>query len=109
MDDLVKTVCPYCGVGCGLVAKVRDGRILDVRGDKEHPSSRGGICSKGAQIDQIVRTSNRLTFAQWRESRTKEFQPVGLESALTGVAAKIKEIVRKHGPDAVAFYVSGQL
>src|SRR5438477_235373 len=54
MDSVVKTVCPYCGVGCGLVAKVRDGRIVEVRGDKEHPSTRGGICNKGAQAGQIV-------------------------------------------------------
>src|SRR5205809_7845890 len=109
MDSLVKTVCPYCGVGCGLVAKVRDGRIVEVRGDKDHPSSLGGICNKGAQIHQIVDTKNRLTSAFWRESRDAEFERTELEPALSRLACKFKEIIRKHGPDAVGFYVSGQL
>ena len=109
MDTLVKTVCPYCGVGCGLVAKVRGRRILEVRGDKDHPSTRGGICPKGAQIDQIVHTQNRLTAAHWRSSRGEDFQPVGHDVALAWLAEKFKEVIRKHGPDAVAFYLSGQL
>jgi anaerobic selenocysteine-containing dehydrogenase len=50
MEKTVKTICPYCGVGCGLTVKVRDGTITEVRGDKSNPSSLGGICPKGAQI-----------------------------------------------------------
>jgi anaerobic selenocysteine-containing dehydrogenase len=96
-------------VGCGLVAKVRDGRILGVRGDKDHPSTRGGICSKGAQLDPIVHTKNRLASAQWRANRDEEFQAAGLEGTLVRLAQKLREVLRKHGPDAVAFYVSGQL
>ena len=69
MDRLVKTICPYCGVGCGLLAKVRDGRIVDIRGDKEHPSTLGGICPKGAQLDEIVATPNRLQHAQEHNER----------------------------------------
>ena len=93
MDTLVKTVCPYCGVGCGLVAKVRGRRILEVRGDKDHPSTRGGICPKGAQIDQIVHTQNRLTAAHWRSSRGEDFQPVGHDVALAWLAEKFKEVI----------------
>ncbi|MBI3851154.1 MAG: nitrate reductase [Verrucomicrobia bacterium] len=109
MDKTVKTICPYCGVGCGLAVKVRDGRIVEVKGDKDHPSSRGGICNKGAQVDQIINTPNRLTSALRRDGRSQAFAPVGLDTALEGVAAKFKQIIRQHGPDAVAFYVSGQL
>jgi anaerobic selenocysteine-containing dehydrogenase len=108
-DSLIKTVCPYCGVGCGLVAKVREGHIVEVRGDKDHRSTHGAICNKGAQLGQIVQTTNRLTGAWCRESRSKEFEHVGLDRALASLAAKFREILRKYGPDATAFYVSGQL
>lgn len=109
MDRLVKTICPYCGVGCGLLAKVRDGRIVDIRGDKEHPSTLGGICPKGAQLDEIVATPNRLKHAQLRATNTLPFTPVSLDRALSHVALRFREIIHRHGPDAVAFYVSGQL
>ena len=109
MDSVVKTICPYCGVGCGLVAKVRDGRIVEVKGDKEHPSSLGAICNKGAMLDQIVHTPNRLKRAQLRLRRSDSFERTTLDHALTHVADKFKDIIHQHGRDAVAFYVSGQL
>jgi len=109
MEKMVKTICPYCGVGCGLAVKVRDGRIVEVKGDKDHPSTRGGVCNKGAQVDQIINTPNRLISALRRDDRSKTFAPVGLDAALESVAGKFKHIIRQHGPDAVAFYISGQL
>ena len=109
MDTTVRTICPYCGVGCGLAVKVRNGRILEVKGDKEHPSSLGGICPKGAQIDEIVATPNRLTKAQIRNGRSSQFTPVTVDAALTRIAAEFRDIVGKYGPDAVSFYISGQL
>lgn len=108
-ETLTKTICPYCGVGCGLVVKARDGRITEVRGDKEHPSTLGAICPKGAQIGEIIRTPNRLTTAYWRASREEVLQPASLDGALDHVAGRFREILRAHGPDATAFYVSGQL
>jgi anaerobic selenocysteine-containing dehydrogenase len=107
--DSIKTICPYCGVGCGLLVKVRDGRIVEVKGDKEHPSTLGGICPKGAQIDQIIDTPNRLRSAWWRESRSSAFQSESLDAALDRLASRYGAILRDHGPDAVGFYVSGQL
>lgn len=95
----VKTLCPYCGVGCGLVAKVRDGRIVDVRGDKDHPSTRGALCNKGATLGEIVNTANRLTRAHLHG------QPVTLDAALEHIAGKFKLF----GRDAIGFYISGQL
>src|SRR5215510_1033952 len=109
MQKTVKTICPYCGVGCGLIAKVQDGRIVEIKGDKEHPSSHGALCNKGALLGEIVHTPNRLTTALSREHRAQEFQPLSLDAALDLVAGRFKEVIRKHGPDAVAFYVSGQL
>ena len=109
METTVKTICPYCGVGCGLAVKVRDGHIVAVKGDKDHPSTRGGICNKGAQIDQIINTPNRLSSALWRDYRSMPFMSVGIDTALSLVAGQFKKIIRQHGPDAIAFYISGQL
>ncbi|HYV31790.1 MAG TPA: molybdopterin-dependent oxidoreductase, partial [Candidatus Binatia bacterium] len=109
METVVRTICPYCGVGCGLAVKVRQGRPVEVKGDKAHPSSLGGICPKGAQIDEIIATPNRLTTAQIRRDRTGPFQPVGLDEALAHVAEEFRAIIQEHGRDAVGFYISGQL
>ncbi|HEY2081619.1 MAG TPA: molybdopterin-dependent oxidoreductase, partial [Verrucomicrobiae bacterium] len=109
MDTVVKTICPYCGVGCGLSVTTRAGKITAVRGDKTHPSSLGGICPKGAQIGEIINTPTRLANAQIRSDRSAAFQPVSLDGALTHVAKEFRDIIRNHGRDAVAFYISGQL
>ncbi len=108
-NRVVKTICPYCGVGCGLSVKVHDDQIIQVKGDDEHPANRGSLCTKGATIDQIVRTPNRLTQAQFRMDRSTPFAPVELDDALARVAGTFKSIIAEHGRDAVAFYVSGQL
>jgi anaerobic selenocysteine-containing dehydrogenase len=99
MEQVVKTLCPYCGVGCGLVAKVRDGRIAEVRGDKDHPSSLGALCNKGATLGEIVATPNRLTRAHVHG------EPTSLDEALQFLAGRFKAL----GRDAVGFYISGQL
>src|SRR5260221_404264 len=109
METTVRTLCPYCGVGCGLVVKVRDERIVEVKGDKAHPSSLGAICAKGAQIGEIIATPNRLDRAQIRSDRSDPFHPVSLEAALAHVAGEFQQIINQHGPDSVAFYISGQL
>lgn len=109
MDTSVKTICPYCGVGCGLSIKVRDNKIIDVKGDKEHPANFGSLCTKGATVDQIVDTPNRLKYAHLRFDRANAFEPVPIDGALEHVAGKFREIFRNHGRDAVGFYVSGQL
>jgi anaerobic selenocysteine-containing dehydrogenase len=109
MEKTVKTICPYCGVGCGLKVKVRGDSIVEVKGDRDHPSTRGGICNKGAQVDQIISTPNRLASALWRRDRSEPLSPTGLNTALDRVAEKFKEVIRRHGPNAAAFYVSGQL
>lgn len=109
METTVKTICPYCGVGCGLSVKVRDNRIVDVKGDKEHPANFGSLCTKGATVDQTIDTPNRLKFAQIRFNRSDPFEPVPLDGALEHLAEKYRSIFRDHGRDAVAFYVSGQL
>src|SRR5258708_12872279 len=98
METIVKTICPYCGVGCGLAVKVRDGHIVEIKGDKAHPSSLGGICSKGAQIDQIIATPNRLATAQIRASRSRPFQPVGLDAPLPRVPGEFPPLLALPAP-----------
>ena len=109
MENIVRTLCPYCGVGCGLAVKVRHGRIVEVKGDKAHPSTQGSLCVKGAQIGEIVATPNRLVAAQIRTDRAGTFNPVTLDQALAHAAGEFRDIIQTHGPDAVAFYISGQL
>lgn len=109
MENVIRTICPYCGVGCGLTVKIRDGRIVEVRGDKLHPSTQGAVCVKGAHAGEIVSTPNRLTTAQIRGERAGSFRPVSLEAALAHSTGQFQDIIARHGPDAVAFYISGQL
>ncbi len=109
VESIVKTICPYCGVGCGLAVKVCDGRIVQVKGDEDHPANFGSLCTKGATVDQIVEAPNRLISAQWRADRDSPFVAPGFDSTLEYVAERFKEIIRSHGRDSVAFYLSGQL
>ncbi len=102
MPEVIRTACPYCGVGCGVEAKVADGTVT-VSGDKQHPANSGRLCSKGAALAETLEHDGRLLYpivggrrASWNE-------------ALDRVADGFGKIIAEHGPDAVAFYVSGQL
>jgi assimilatory nitrate reductase catalytic subunit len=99
----VRTTCPYCGVGCGVLARVTADRSLAVCGDPDHPANFGRLCSKGAALGETVDLEGRLLFPQVGDRR------VSWGEALNLVAAKFAAAVAKHGPDSVAFYVSGQL
>lgn len=99
----VRTTCPYCGVGCGIVATVDNSALVNVQGDPEHPSNFGRLCSKGSALADTVGLENRLLFPMIRGER------VDWSTALTAVADGFKKIIDNYGPDAVAFYVSGQL
>jgi sulfite reductase (NADPH) flavoprotein alpha-component len=111
----VKTVCPYCGVGCGMILHVEGGRVTRVSGDKEHPANFGSLCTKGSTVDQTVHSTDRLAHAQRRRpgwsapGRGGHFERVPMDSALQSVADNLRAIIAEHGPDAVALYVSGQL
>src|SRR4051794_41859909 len=61
-----RTTCPYCGVGCGLVASVEDGRLVSVRGDAEHPVNRGATCRKPTRLPEAVHAPDRATTPLWR-------------------------------------------
>ncbi len=98
----VRTACPYCGVGCGVLARITDGG-LEVSGDPEHPANRGALCSKGSALGDTVGLDTRLLRPQVRGA------DVGWDAALDAVAHGFRDCIERHGPDSVAFYVSGQL
>jgi ferredoxin-nitrate reductase len=103
------TLCPYCGTGCGLSVEVDDGRVRRVAGDPCHPVNRGRICRKPAELGSAVHAPDRATVPLVRASRDERFVACGWDDALGGVAATLRRVVDEHGPDAVAFYISGQL
>lgn len=103
MANEVKTTCPYCGVGCGVIAKVADDGAVTVKGDPDHPANLGRLCSKGSALAETIDLDGRLLHPQVSGER------VTWDSALDLVASKFSEAIAEHGPDAVAFYVSGQL
>ena len=99
----IKTTCPYCGVGCGVVAELGANGSVSVRGDETHPANYGRLCSKGAALAETIGLEDRLLFPQVNGQRAD------WETALELVAGKFSDAIREHGPDSVAFYVSGQL
>jgi assimilatory nitrate reductase catalytic subunit len=100
----VRTTCPYCGVGCGLlVSREAGGADWSVRGDPAHPANHGRLCSKGAALAETLSLDDRLLHPLVDGRR------VSWASALDTVAGRFARVVAEHGPDAVAFYVSGQL
>nr|WP_123793409.1 nitrate reductase [Pacificibacter maritimus] len=103
MDDLTRSTCPYCGVGCGVLLRKTDTGGLEVKGDPDHPANFGRLCSKGLALGETVGLSGRLT-APMINGNTKDW-----DSTLQLVADRFKETIAKHGPESVAFYLSGQM
>jgi assimilatory nitrate reductase catalytic subunit len=98
-----KTTCPYCGVGCGVIATRSVTGELSVAGDPDHPANFGKLCSKGSALAETLSLDDRLLFPEVNGER------VEWETATELVAKTFNDTIAKHGPDSVAFYVSGQL
>ena len=109
MKTTVKSTCCYCGVGCGILIETENARITGVRGDPDHPANRGRLCTKGATLDQTALLSQRLLSPQQRLRSTAKRRPISWNLALEEAATRFAETIRRHGPDSVAFYISGQL
>ncbi|MFI6050821.1 molybdopterin-dependent oxidoreductase [Streptomyces violascens] len=110
----VRTVCSYCGVGCGIVldvARDADGRrrVGKVAGDKGHPTNSGRLCTKGATSADMMAAPGRLGKALVRAERGEQPVETDVDEAITAVAARLRAILDEHGPDALSFYVSGQM
>lgn len=99
----VRTTCPYCGVGCGIIAEPRADRTLAIKGDPGHPANLGRLCSKGAALAETLALDGRLLHPEIHGRRT------GWSEALDMVAGRFQQAMAEHGPEAVALYVSGQL
>ncbi|MEP3675151.1 molybdopterin-dependent oxidoreductase [Sulfitobacter sp.] len=97
--SLTRTTCPYCGVGCGVLAGA-DGTI---KGDPEHPANFGRLCSKGSALGETIDLEGRLLHPQ------VDGKQADWNSALDAVATAFSDAIRDHGPESVAFYASGQL
>jgi assimilatory nitrate reductase catalytic subunit len=98
----VHTTCPYCGVGCGIIAQ-QTGDAVTVKGDSAHPANGGRLCSKGSALGETVDLQDRLLYPEMGGQR------VSWETAMDSVADGFNRVITQHGPQAVAFYVSGQL
>ena len=92
-----------------MILQVENGRIAKVLGDREHPANAGRLCSKGISAAEPLYAADRAAFAQMRSRRASALEKVSLSAALAQVASRLRQIINEHGPDAVAFYVSGQL
>lgn len=103
----MKTVCAYCGVGCGLVLEIADGKVVKASGDKAHPANFGRLCTKGATTADMLAAPGRLTTALRHTDGGP--RPTDADAAITETARRLRAILDEHGPDALAFYVSGQM
>ncbi len=104
----VRTTCPYCGVGCGILASP-DGRSgAAIAGDPSHPANRGRLCSKGTALGETLSLDGRLLNPKVRDA-TGALTDIDWPTALDAVAGGLRRVIDRHGPDAVAFYLSGQL
>jgi len=92
-----------------MVLDVRNGRVTKVSGDRNHPANFGRLCTKGLTVGATLATPDRLAHAQMRSLRSEKPARVPLTEAITAVARKLSSTIKLHGPDSVAFYVSGQL
>lgn len=101
--DVVKTTCPYCGVGCGVLASYAEDGKVSISGDPNHPANFGRLCSKGSALGETVGLDGRLLYPEIDGTRASWDQALGL------VASKFREAISEYGPDAVALYISGQL
>ena len=99
----IRTTCAYCGVGCGIEARVTGARSVKIAGDAAHPANHGRLCSKGTHLGETVGLEGRLLAPMIGDRQTHWDEAIDL------VASRMRDCIAEHGPDSVAFYVSGQL
>jgi len=100
---LKQTTCAYCGVGCGVDISLLNNTPTKLEGTREHPANFGRLCVKGTHLLDTIGSDNRLT------SPLIDNEPASWDTATDYVAKKFNAIIKEHGPESVAFYVSGQL
>lgn len=108
-DKWIKTTCAYCGVGCGIEAIPNSNGSLTIRGDKDHPSTYGRLCTKGAELGETVKSDNRLLHPMLRAKKDHNLSASHWSEVTQHIAEQFQQTIQQYGPDSVAFYVSGQL
>ena len=103
-----RTTCPYCGVGCGVLATPDNNGGAAIAGDPAHPANLGRLCSKGSALGETLGLADRLLHPMIRCSKGT-MERVAWADALDHVANRFAHIIKRDGPGAVAFYLSGQL
>ncbi|MDD2546565.1 MAG: molybdopterin-dependent oxidoreductase, partial [Burkholderiaceae bacterium] len=104
-----RSTCPYCGVGCGVLIASDGVQITGVRGDPQHPANFGRLCTKGSTLHLSTGLDGRVLHPELRMDKAAPRQRVDWDSALDHATQRFAGIIAEHGPDAVGFYLSGQL
>ncbi|MGQ0443010.1 MAG: nitrate reductase [Methylophilaceae bacterium] len=104
-----KSTCCYCGVGCGVIIESQGNQIVHVKGDPDHPANFGRLCTKGSTLHLTAKLDNRALYPEMRLTREAKRKRVSWEVSLDFIANKFAQTIETYGPDAVAFYISGQL
>jgi assimilatory nitrate reductase catalytic subunit len=108
-----KATCCYCGVGCGVIVQSDGEKVLAVRGDPDHPANFGRLCTKGSTLhltaDPLLQQQARALYPELRSVRGVPRARAGWNDALDFIAARCADTIARHGPDSIAFYISGQL
>ena len=105
-QNLVPTVCPYCGVGCGFYLNIREGRAVGLEYMTDHPVCNGRLCAKGNAVLELLNHPDRL---QYPMKKAKEgWRRIKWDEALDTVADRLKSILQSHSPDALGFFSSAK-
>ena len=108
-----RSTCCYCGVGCGVIIESSGNAITGVRGDPDHPANFGKLCTKGSTLhlsaQPLLQAQTRALVPQIRTDRSQPLKTASWDVALDTLAQKFADTIKQHGPDSVAFYISGQL
>jgi assimilatory nitrate reductase catalytic subunit len=102
LSKTIKTTCPYCGVGCGVLAKPMPDGTVEIKGDENHPANFGRLCSKGSSLGETLSLDDRLLVPKIKG------EEVNWEKALGTIADEFSSLIKEEGPGSVAMYVSGQ-
>ena len=102
-EKTIKTTCPYCGVGCGVIVDLDEEGMIKVKGDPDHPANYGRLCSKGSALADTLGMQGRLLYPELNG------ESCSWEDALNFVSTRLSSVIEQYGPDSMAFYLSGQL
>ncbi|GAG02456.1 unnamed protein product, partial [marine sediment metagenome] len=86
----VTTICPYCGVGCGMIVSTSNGKVINIEGAPDHPTNEGALCSKGSTLYQVVNNDRRLTKVLYRAPGSARWEQKSWNWTINKIAARIK-------------------